>query len=396
MPSTVRSNHAIIKMALFDNTIGNNWIEEVDYWRGIAIVAVVTIHCTGRLWWYPYLNEPNMLAHITTLIYSCAQFAVPLFIFTSGFALSVRYQMAYSMKSYFLTRVIRIIPPYIIFSLLYICFYILIGDSTLNIKKSLTELFVADASFHLWFIAIIIQFYLLYPMLIRIYNYYSKNIYYLLSITLVIQIFSPKIINALLSKVLSNYFTDIITSKILYIFDTRIFISYLFYFMLGIHCSRNYEIFSDAIKKIRLNQVVFAALTIMILSSLYSFLWINEIYKLYSINMYLEVALFSMSSTVMNLVAFAVVFKISYLLISRNSTLQYILNNLGKYAFGIFLIHIIFIRIIADGLQLVGVRGDNWQFYPVLFVGTIVSSVVSVYAINKWEYGYYLIGVVHK
>ncbi len=392
MHLTMQNN---LSISLGSSTGSNYWIKEVDYWRGIAIIAVITIHCTGRLWWYQYLSAPNILSQITTLIYSCSQFAVPFFIFISGFVLCRRYEVPAEVKSFFLRRISFIIPPYVIFSLLYICFYIIIKDSTFNIKKVLFELLVADASFHLWYIAVIIQFYLLYPILIRIYNYYSNNIYYLFSIIFGIQILLPKIIKLLLCTVLSNYYPEIIISKILHICSTRLFVSYLLYFMLGIHCAKHYTFFYDAIKKISNIRIAFAALTILILSGLYSFLWLNELYKLYSLNLYFESLLYILSSTPMYLVAFLLAFRISYYLIKKGNAIQFIMHILGKYAFGIFLIHVMFIRIIAEGLQIISIHGDSWLFYPMLLGGTIISSVLSVYVINQWSYGRYIIGVVH-
>ena len=92
------------------------WIPELEVMRGIAIVAVVTIHCTGRLWWFSLMDQPNALALTTTLVWSFASFAVPIFVMVSGASLSVQYFKDYSKLNYYRKRVLAIVPPYLFFS----------------------------------------------------------------------------------------------------------------------------------------------------------------------------------------------------------------------------------------------------------------------------------------
>jgi peptidoglycan/LPS O-acetylase OafA/YrhL len=368
------------------------WIAELEYLRGFAIIAVVIIHSTGRLWWFPYMQLPNILAVITTLVYSFSLFAVPLFIFISGFSLALRYDEKISPISFYKKRLKNIIPPYLIFSLVYILFYIIIGERTLKIVSIIFSILTASSSFHLWFIALIVQFYIIYPVLIKIYQQHEDRVYYLLAGSLVLQ-FAISIIKIIMSgSLIDNYSFASPVIKAVNILLDCIFLSYLFYFVLGIYASKNYVRLIDKLNKIQPNKLGFFFIVECCMSIILSVLWINKLYNFYFINEFVYSALYGVSSLFLSLMAFILLLRIATYLKETTLFIKNVINKLGMFSFGIYLVHIIFIRITALGLENFHIKGDDWLFYPLLIGMSLGLSYLSVFLMTKLTFSEVLIG----
>ena len=151
-------------------------IEEIRYLRGFGVLAVIAIHTTGYFTEVKQFNS-LVLVNLWTDIFS--QFAVPLFIVISGFVLAKNYRNDFSLSDFYRKRVRSIIPQYLIFSILYTAFNsgVVMLNSSLgtNIILLLKNIWHANASYHLWFFSIIIQFYLLYPIIIKIYTLFKRR-----------------------------------------------------------------------------------------------------------------------------------------------------------------------------------------------------------------------------
>jgi len=101
----------------------NNKVDEIVYLRGFAILAVIMIHTAG----VPTLT----LLSLGTI----SHYAIPLFIFISGFVLSHRYTEKIDLQQYFFKRFISIMPQYLIFSFFYILYNNINSHTSLDIKK---------------------------------------------------------------------------------------------------------------------------------------------------------------------------------------------------------------------------------------------------------------------
>lgn len=74
---------ADINKQVFKKT-NNNWFEEINYLRAIAIIAVLIIHTADDT---AYLHILNKMTFMLTYIEELVRFAVPMFVFISGFVL---------------------------------------------------------------------------------------------------------------------------------------------------------------------------------------------------------------------------------------------------------------------------------------------------------------------
>ncbi|AIQ38745.1 acyltransferase [Paenibacillus sp. FSL R7-0297] len=147
-------------------------IPQLDVFRAIAIIAVIAIHATSRT-----LAETldTSLFHPFLFLNKFSQFAVPSFVFLSGFVLFYNYidrpLGGKTLAKFYSRRLIYIIVPYLIFSVLYFILKMTAGHTwgmPLNeqVVKFGKYLWTGTAYTHLYYIIIIIQFYVLFPLML--------------------------------------------------------------------------------------------------------------------------------------------------------------------------------------------------------------------------------------
>ncbi|MEG6305870.1 acyltransferase [Enterobacter ludwigii] len=138
-------------------------LKSLDAWKGIAIIAVVFIHSFG------YLSTSNVGSndwYFGIIFRQFINFAVPVFFFISGYlAFSYNYDGAIS---FYRKRLNRIIPPYLIWSVIYICFSIAILRKLPTIRDVIISL-VNGTSIEIgYFVIALIQLIMITPILYHI------------------------------------------------------------------------------------------------------------------------------------------------------------------------------------------------------------------------------------
>ncbi|MCJ8015110.1 acyltransferase [Paenibacillus sp. KQZ6P-2] len=145
-------------------------IMELDIFRSLAIMAVIFIHATsttlaktlGTSSYYPFL-----------FINIFSKFAVPVFIFLSGFVLFYNYldkPLNKSMlKSFYTKRLLYILVPYIFFSLFYFLLNCYVkGKLGLPFTQLAhdfgLQLLKGTAHTHLYYVIIMLQLYIVFPL----------------------------------------------------------------------------------------------------------------------------------------------------------------------------------------------------------------------------------------
>lgn len=142
-------------------------IPSLDIFRCLGILAVISIHVT---------SEPIMHLPVYTqgyfLYYAVnrgSSFAVPAFLFLSGFVLFYNYEGSWSKetcKSFFYKRLSFTVIPYILWSFFYYVGVQLIMDNNIFTQMDvfLVQLVTGKNYAHLYYVVIMIQFYLLFPL----------------------------------------------------------------------------------------------------------------------------------------------------------------------------------------------------------------------------------------
>ncbi len=132
-----------------------------DLLRVLAIVAVMIIHATGA-------GERGFLARhefayndfLAVLLNQLARFSVPIFVMLSGYGLARKYASVDGMPfSFFRERAWKIALPYLFWSL---AIFIALGRGPGEILAGLLR---GTADYHFYFFVIILQCYVLFPLL---------------------------------------------------------------------------------------------------------------------------------------------------------------------------------------------------------------------------------------
>lgn len=135
--------------------------EQMDLLRVLGIVGVICIHVTDASL---LLGKPTGIDRIVVLwVNQASRFAVPLFLFISGFALSYVYsQREWPGYARFIYARIKVLAPAYLFWSLMLLLYL--GEKNpLDVLP--VALLLGSADFHLYFIPLIIQLYLLFPVM---------------------------------------------------------------------------------------------------------------------------------------------------------------------------------------------------------------------------------------
>lgn len=157
--------------------------------RGLAIFAVVVIHTT-----------PAGVCQI--IIRPFVNFAVATFLFLSGYLTHINYK---SWSLICKKRILRVIVPYIIWSLIY-GFNLLRGREYLDF---LQKLLTAQTCFPFYYIFVYIQFVLLTPFLFRL----IKSRYWIMGfcispIFIIVTMYMPRILDYNFPYLVSVFFDD--------------------------------------------------------------------------------------------------------------------------------------------------------------------------------------------
>lgn len=156
-----------------------NYNEQIDILRAISALAVITVHVTAS---FTQISEFNQLQVVMAYIDNLSAFAVPSFVFISGLVLYKNYYVLHgTLLKFYKKRFSKILPAYLLFSLFYIGIFPMYSlirgrEINLNILGTLYKLFTGGAYHHLWFFSILFQLYLVYPLILKLYNKYKNKL----------------------------------------------------------------------------------------------------------------------------------------------------------------------------------------------------------------------------
>lgn len=139
-----------------------------DIFKGIAIAEVVVHHVTSFAWMNLAPTTPSQFVYI--LVNRTLHFAVPAFLFLMGVVLahSLTQEKQVSWRNFFSRRVQQTLVPYLVWSVFYAVFAFYQGKAGAADLSSWATwrhwLMWGKAWFHLYFLVLALQFYLLFPI----------------------------------------------------------------------------------------------------------------------------------------------------------------------------------------------------------------------------------------
>ncbi|MBH5319168.1 acyltransferase [Paenibacillus sp. GSMTC-2017] len=165
-------------------------IVELNVVKAIAILAVLIIHATAN----SRVDVPwgSQSAPFYLIVNQLSMFAVPVFIFINGLVLFYRYQDDWSLGqtlSFYKKRIKYIVVPYLIWSAIYYVYnQILYKDSVQFDPISYLKLLQwGQASYHLYFMVIVIQIYLFFPILMTLVRKLKLKAYHMIALGILVK-----------------------------------------------------------------------------------------------------------------------------------------------------------------------------------------------------------------
>ena len=254
----------------------------IDNLRGICMLGVIAIHAGSSI---ALSASPNV--HIYMLFEVLSRYSVPAFFFISGYGLFVSYDL-YQKLDYFpylQKRLKSVGLPYVVWSFLYLLYYQFVTPGSVGWSPFdlFFTLFFGLASYHIYFMVILLWFYILFPcwrMLLRLMQKTS------IPLSLAVLFFLQLGI---------NYWTCHYWTYPTWIAENTIFLNmlnfrlnylplhYLFVFIMGALTATYYEGFLNILRtRFRLVTVFFISTVILMFSRFYYLLNVKH-YDLESI-----------------------------------------------------------------------------------------------------------------
>jgi surface polysaccharide O-acyltransferase-like enzyme len=133
-----------------------------SYYRG----AHYTYHRS-----YNSSKQINRIDIFSYIFEELVRFAVPMFVFVSGFVLYNKYKSELPLKDFYKKRLMVILIPYLIFSVLYCIVNAQLSSlPALTLNSVISSIFNFNASGQFWYIQLILTFYIFYPAIIAYYE----------------------------------------------------------------------------------------------------------------------------------------------------------------------------------------------------------------------------------
>ena len=319
-----------------------------DILRGLAICGVVAIHSSDVGLEFP---DDSLNLHFTILWRQLLNFSIPLFLAISGYFLANKKITHYDEYVAFIKKQIpRVYIPCLFWSVAWLILATLAGSKP--ILQQLYKLVTFQSSETYYFIALIIQYYILLPILKRLANIKG------LVVTLITSLAMTGIIFYI------RYFTDMKLPLIVY---AGIFSTWLVFFVFGLYLGSSATISLS-------NKLLIGLILVF-----YSISCI-ESYVLYALFNQVENAVTAVkaSSFMYSFVLIAYLFKNIDFLKSRA------LKSVGEMSFGIYLIHMFVLMIVSRLLSLFFPSLKVVQpVYQFTLIGTVMLSCFLFISVGK-------------
>ncbi|MBI0584297.1 MAG: acyltransferase [Methanomassiliicoccus sp.] len=351
---------------------GGRWIKELDYMRAFAILGIVAIHVGS---FSESIEGPSAIPYLTEYTAHLADFGVPLFFIVSGYILALKRSVAIDRGSFYRRRLMTVVPPYLAFTTIYLVYNYFALDQT-DIYRAAWSYLLFDAVGVFWFLGALIQMYLLFPYLAgwtrrleakgQVWKLpvYSAVLY--VAWYAFLMDWTAQAIGAVAEPVPG--FGAIITGFL--------FPGYLLFFALGMYVAATPDRSGRTIRA--LGSAPMAAVMLLMplgLQQIDSLFWWSVAVVPYSI------------------VACALVLRLSRYLAARPGWATSIIEVVGRYAFGIYMAHILVMAMVVNRLWSVGLGADDLLFYLVLYAVTIAVCVIVLFIINLLPFGPLITGM---
>ena len=360
-----------------------NRLVEIEIARFFALIAVLCVHLTSS--GIVNSSEQSIYFYIYTALNSFGRLGVPVFYLLSGLVLFYSYYKKpftiETMKDFYKKRIKFIVVPYVVICLLYFIYKTVINAyvagtsvqfSGVTFLKDLTS---GGTFFHLYFLFVLIQFYLVFPLILWFVKKVTSNVWVVSLLALIVQ-FGWYIIN-------KNYIH----------FEHRaiVFLTYFAFFVIGGILGVNYKQMMANMK-----QWVRIVFVLLFMASLVVVVKYDILLQLYArTGVYADIFKYQYGFDIIwtSLGLFAALGLIAigqWVTDLKMPKLNKFFIFISSISFGIYLAHPLFLSLCEVYLMLKQPFIHTWVLMMVPTV--VILSVVASYILKKWKYGWIFIG----
>lgn len=301
--------------------------------RGVAILAVVLVHLMSIFPSTMYVQEPWWGLFLGLNQWS--RFSVPLFLALSGYGLARKYaEVPVRPWRLLKSRVAKLIPQYLVWSMVLIILFGLIGPWSGFSLNWWRGLLFGSTDYHLYFIPLIIEFYLLYALLLRLVS--RRVLTVLLFGAVALQLALMYLIYRTAMGDFPSYYNYLMSDQMQY----RLIFNWAGYFFLGLVLGRY-----DLTKLARTKSLAWILILVTICSLVWSTLESRQLLQQTGAELYstgflrLPVLVYATGVIVLSLVWGGPI-------ISRLGSLVKPMAVVGRYSYIIYLSHTLGIRLV--------------------------------------------------
>lgn len=310
-------------------------LTEVDYFRAIACIAVIVVHVTSA---YLVLDTTgNLMKMVLLFINRGSSYVVPAFVFISGLVLAYNYHnKVFTYPSFIKKRLKYLLIPYFFWSGFYYLLYVFCNSYPVSVEFFVKKLLLGDMSYHLYFVLIILQFYLLFGLFNRLFKKFSAH--YLLVVMVVINIFFMKYVR----------FWGI----------DRFFMQYLSFFALGFYFCKNYQAIKEKVSKYKYVLAIgYILMTVLVAQQFYQHIILMNPYDVFQDNLFWSI---------FSIVAILFYYYLALFIERSNfSRLKDILKKISNGSYYIYLSH--------PFMLMIAVRIFNYTYIPSTLINFLLA-----------------------
>jgi membrane-bound acyltransferase YfiQ involved in biofilm formation len=345
-------------------------VNEISFLRSVACLSIVLLH--SIVWGMEYISflsdlpsySQVLLDSLTMVLY----YGTPTFIFITAFILGYSYKEKETISPNFLMKRLKfILIPYLFMAVLYAVPYSLVSVEQFFLKVA-ANIFIGD--FHAYFVLIIFQFYLLFVLFKRWLDTHSpfRVILFCLFVNgIYLSIFN---FTNPIDFVYGNYIWER--------FYWIPFLGWIFYFSVAYYIGRHYRVFTAYLSKYRAYVLIAPFLTGIILLYLYH----SGLITIHS-SKRIDILFHTLSIIVF------------ILYVARKmKAVPSLFLLINKYSYGIYLLHTCFMSLLIVLFRLFSFNLGIFTIL-ILFVGSTVTSIITIYYFNKFSFGKYIVGKVN-
>ncbi|MWV13754.1 acyltransferase family protein [Pseudomonas sp. R-28-1W-6] len=337
-------------------------IKELDLVRAVAIIAVVMIHVAS---FYPWFSKDFSWGGYY-IYYQVTSFAVPTFILLSGLLLSMTgARRPFRYTEFLRARFLYIFLPYCAWSAAYFAY----RWDTLSPQIAMIDFVTGRAFFHLYFVVIIIQLYLLFPLFRLAARRFEAHH---LLVALIVQIVAIKSARFLAPELFAKL-------------STTLFVHWIFYFYVGCVIGTRYEAFKSLVEKYASAIIgVMAAISVYKIGDFY---YMTQLAKKATFWGYAQVLTPENVPYTLSVVALCIFWGQR---LQRQATLTTI-KVVAINSFGVYLCHMFFLRWLKSSFEEYAVTSSNALILSVL-IATLMVSIAVTTLVGRLPYGSLVVG----